>query len=265
MSDGPRSVSRSPAVRRVASLAGVAAVAGLAASAAAHVAPSEDTNNRYVKLTPMADRVRVAYTILVGQEPGRVARRGLDRDGDRVVSEAESDAWGADLAAAVLAEIQVTLDGVALPVTWSEVHVGMDDRSVDGGAFSLDLIAWICAPGPGPRHELDLDDRFSLVPAGETEVRVADEPGIRVDVAKVGVGELVGRKATFQKLAAPLAEGVHLVWTAVGARPLADGRCAARAGTSARAARWPWIVGGTAIVVVVVVVVVGIVGLRRRR
>jgi hypothetical protein len=234
------------------------------AMAHAHVAPSEDTNNRYVKVTPMADRVRLAYTILIGQAPGRIARQQLDADRDRVVSEAEADAWAQELGARVLAELSLTLDGEAVPLAWSEVVAGMDDRSVSAGAFSLDLIAWACLPAPASRHELELVDAFSLVPAGETEVKIADEPGVTVEVARIGAGphgDLIGRTAQFQKLATPLAEGLRVVYTADGATPLADGRCPAGGPKTRRATpRWPIVLGallGAAVVFVL--------ALRRRR
>ena len=46
-------------------------VAITVASAAAHVSPSVDDNNRFLKLTPLGDRVRLAYTVLFGDNPGR--------------------------------------------------------------------------------------------------------------------------------------------------------------------------------------------------
>ena len=243
-----------PAVR---CLTVAAVLAAATAAADAHVAPSEDTNNRYVKLTPMADRVRIAYTILVGHAPGRVTRRSLDRDGDRTISEAEADTWARDLAARVLADLELTLDGTPVPIVWTEVVAGLDDRSVTGGAFALDLIAWPCLPGPAERHEIELVDRFSLTPAGETEVRIADEPGVRVEVARIGDGvhgDMLGRTAQFQKLASPLAEGLRVVYTATGATPLADGRCPGSAPkTTTATPRWPIVVGallGAAVVVV---------------
>lgn len=242
-------------------LLAVLAVAAAATPAAAHVAPSEDTNNRYVKLTPMADRVRLAYTILIGQQPGRVARRALDADGNGTLSDAEADAWGRGLAAEVLAQLEVRIDGADVPITWSEVYVGLDTPSVTGGAFSLDLIAWLCVPGAGDRHELDLVDRYSLLPAGETEVRVADEPGVRIDVARVGAGDLLGRQASFQALAAPLANGLRLVWTATSARPLADGRCPRPPSPTGPGTSY-WLVFATGALVLTAVTILG---MRRRR
>lgn len=264
MSYAPQGMSRRP-VRTLTVLAAVLAPILLRGGVAqAHVAPSEDTNNRYLKLTPMADRVRLAYTILIGQSPGRIARQLLDADRDRMVSEAEADAWAQDLGAQVLAELSLSLDGEAVPLAWSEVVAGMDDRSVSAGAFSLDLIAWACLPAAGARHEVELIDGFSLVPAGETEIKIADEPGVTVEVARIGTGEhgdLVGRSAQFQKMARPLAQGLRVVYSAGGATPLADGRCPAGGPKKRRATpRWPVVLGallGAAVVFAL--------ALRRRR
>ena len=43
------------------------ATAALAGRATGHVQPSVDDNNRFLKLTPLGDRVRLAYTVLFGE------------------------------------------------------------------------------------------------------------------------------------------------------------------------------------------------------
>ena len=50
----------------------------LGPTADAHVAPSVDDNNRYLKVTPSADRLRIAYTVFFGENQGRQMRAGLD-------------------------------------------------------------------------------------------------------------------------------------------------------------------------------------------
>ena len=59
-----------------AELALVAGAIGLlcALPSFAHVAPSERENNRYILVAPLGDRVRLAYTVYMGQVPGRQAR-----------------------------------------------------------------------------------------------------------------------------------------------------------------------------------------------
>jgi hypothetical protein len=235
-------------------------ILGVAAPASAHVAPSADTNNRYLNVTPMGDRVRFAYTVLIGETPGIVARHALDKDGDQSVSEAEADAWGRDLGERIRTGLAVTIDGVAVPVTWSEVFVGMDDRSINGGAFSLDLIAWLCVPDAGSRRTVDIVDPFSLTPVGETEVRIADEPGVSVEVARVGQNDMAGRVARFDTVAAPLADGLHLVYTAEDASPRRDGLCPAPKVKRATP-RWPVLLGA----VLALALVIGLAVRRRAR
>jgi hypothetical protein len=234
------------------------------AVASAHVAPSADTDNRYLDVTPMADRVRFAYTILVGEAPGKMARHALDRDRDGQVSEAESDAWASDLAERVRAGLEVRIDGHTVPVTWAETYVGMDDRSTDAGAFSLDLIAYLCAPAAAAKRTVDIRDPFALTPPGETEVRLSQEPGITVEVAKVGAGEISGRVARFEGLAAPLTEGFHMVY-AIGAdaRAVPDGKCAAPRAPKAAGATGRWLLFG-GIFAVVALSAVAVIRRRRR-
>ncbi|MCA9680093.1 MAG: hypothetical protein KC464_33990, partial [Myxococcales bacterium] len=192
----------------------------------AHPAPAVDANNRYVKLSPMGDRVRVAYTIYLGEIPGNLGRKGIDRDQDGEVSDAEAMTWGKGFAAELGRQLEVELDGVAAPVTWTDVVPGMGSPSVDAGAFSLDLITWICAPKVGGRHQLDLVDHYALLPAGEAELRVEPSPGVRLDVMRVGNGPMEERLVRFDGDAAPLSRGLHVVWVAgPDAEAPADGWC----------------------------------------
>lgn len=241
----------------------VALLTVVADEAAAHVVASPTFNNRYVKVTPAPDRVRVAYTIMLGDLPGNAARQALDVDGDGQLTDAEVEPWKRDLAARVLGGLTVRFDGEPAEVAWDEVVVGLGTPDVTAGAFSLDLIAWVCAPGGGGRHELDLWDRFALTPPGETEVKVEDQPGVTIDVARVGPegggGELISHEAKYMGHAAPLADGLRLVYTAPGA-PLADGRCARAAAGSSRPPRWPFAVGSIAALVIAVAITI-----RRRR
>ena len=70
-------------------------LAGLAwpAPAAAHVAPSVGDNNRYLKLTPMGDRVRLSYTVFYGEIPGAGMRGAIDANHDGTIDRAERAAW----------------------------------------------------------------------------------------------------------------------------------------------------------------------------
>jgi hypothetical protein len=156
------------------------------ASAAAHVAPAVDDNNRYVKLTPLGDRVRIAYTVFFGEVPGATERKASDANGDGQISEAEGHAFGVALAGKVAAGLEVTLDDVVRPIRWSAIDVGMGTPSVAAGAFSVDLVAYACFARPLGRHRIVVRDRFAIARPGETEARVEDSPDIEIVHARVG-------------------------------------------------------------------------------
>src|SRR6266545_4571338 len=56
----------------------------------AHVAPSVDDNNRYVKVTPLADGFRLAYTVFFGEIPGAAERPSIDTNRDSRIDDGEA-------------------------------------------------------------------------------------------------------------------------------------------------------------------------------
>jgi hypothetical protein len=166
--------------------AGLAGLAGLARPAAAHVAPSVGDNNRYLKLTPLGDRVRLAYTVFYGEVPGAELRRAIDANHDGAIDDTESQAFGGRIADELAAALELTVDGARRPVTWSQVVVGMGTPRTAGGTFSIDLVASICLTPPRGPHAIELRDRFQLAHPGETEIRFEDSPGVTIDHARVG-------------------------------------------------------------------------------
>src|SRR5262245_49235308 len=88
------------------------AAAWLAAgAAAAHVAPSVGDNNRYLKLTPLGDRVRLAYTVFYGEVPGAELRKAIDANHDGAIDDAESQAFAVRTADEIAAALEVIVDG----------------------------------------------------------------------------------------------------------------------------------------------------------
>lgn len=170
----------------VAGLAGLARFAGPVRPAAAHVAPSVGDNNRYLKLTPLGDRVRLAYTVFYGEVPGAELRKAIDANHDGAIDDAESQVFGARIADQLAGALELTVDGARQPVTWSQVVVGMGTPSATAGPFSIDLIASICLTPPRGSHAIELRDRFELPHPGETEIRFEDSPGVAIDRARVG-------------------------------------------------------------------------------
>jgi hypothetical protein len=209
---------------------------GGAAAAAAHVAPSVDDNNRYLKLTPLGDRVRLAYVIFYGEVPGARLRPSIDADRDGSISDAEGRAFGAKIAGELAAALDVSVDGAPQRVAWTTISAGMGSPRVAAGSFSVDLVAYLCLPAARGRHEVRLFDRFRVPRPGETEVKIEDSPGVRIERARIGDHADASGGFRFVGPGGPLSDrGLELAFTA-GEQALvpADGACgAARAGSRA--------------------------------
>jgi hypothetical protein len=151
-----------------------------AAPALAHVAPSADSNNRYLKATLLPTEVRVSFTMFFGERPGVIERRRVDANGDGRIDEAESRALGARVLGELAPGLFVTVDGRAVS-GWTVADVGLGTPAVGGGALSVDLA--LTAPYPDVRaaeHTLVLEDATEVPLPGESETRVEESPGVRV-------------------------------------------------------------------------------------
>jgi hypothetical protein len=224
-------------------LTALVAITRLAAVAEAHVEAAVDENNRYLKLTPMGDRVRIAYTIFIGQRPGQVLRRRLDRDRDGQIDEAEAAAYGEDTAGRVRPAVLATLDGRPAPIAWTTVDVGLGTPSVTGGSFSIDLVGWLCTGGAA--HQLVLRDTVALDHPGESEIRIEAAPGVTVGARRIGGRAFDGLETKWTGADGPLTtDGLELAWRVDGAaaRP-ADGRCRAETTTSRGKRLGIWLLG----------------------
>jgi hypothetical protein len=218
-----------------------------------HVAPSVDDNNRYLKLTPLRDGVRVAYTVFFGEIPGAAERRKLDENRDGRIDDGEANRFAAKLGAEVADAIDLDANGAPHRLRWSLVTPGMGTDAVTGGAFSVDLIAFVCLPA-GSRQRLRLRDQFRIPKPGETEVRVEDSPGVTFHRARVGAADDPNREFRFAGPGGPLSDdGLELEYTASDKTPaLPQGTCEATA--PARTS------SGTAIVIGAVIVALAIAG-----
>jgi hypothetical protein len=166
-----------------------AAIAAVPMRSDGHVAPAIGDNNRYLKLSVLGDRVRLAYTVFYGELPGGALRRTLDRNHDGALDDTETQGFGDQIARDVAGSIVLSLDGVPQPIAWSQVVVGLGTPRVAAGAFSIDLVAWRCtAPRRGP-HTAVLRDHYPIDRPGETEVKVEDNPGVSIDASSIGGAE----------------------------------------------------------------------------
>ncbi|MGE0402189.1 MAG: hypothetical protein AB7T06_36140 [Kofleriaceae bacterium] len=226
-------------------------------TADAHIAPSVDDNNRYLKVTPSADRLRLAYTVFFGEVPGRQMRPSLDANKDGILSEDEGAAFGAKLSREVADGIELTVDGTVHPIRWETVAVGLGTPDVSAGSFSVDMIAYVCLPG-GPRHTLLLRDRFRVPKPGETEVKVEDALGITIEHARVGPFDDPTHDYKLVGPGGPLMDdGLDAAFVVTDKAPRGDQACASRAPASDRGSVALWIAlaiaGALAITIAVLV------------
>jgi len=234
-----------------------------ASPVAAHVAPSEQDNNRYLKVTPQADRLRISYTVFFGSVPGAKLRPTIDANRDKSIDEAEARAFGDKIAAELAASLDVVVDGKARKLAWETVAVGMGSQSIFDGAFSVDLIAYLCFDVRGGDHAFQIHDRYKVTNPGETEVRVEDVPDIKLTKVKLGV--LVEAALHEFRIVGPatpmMDDGLDVALTA-GPRAPVSGACK---GAQAAASKGP----SPAIIIAIVVlgIAVGVAGsivMRRR-
>ncbi len=188
-----------------------------------HVAPSVDDNNRYLKITPLRDGIRLAYTVFFGQVPGASERRTLDRNRDGRIDTSEAQAFGDRLAAQVASTL--TISTAPARVRWATVDVGLGTDAVAAGAFSIDMVAYVCARS----RALRLRDGMRIDRPGETEVKIEDTPGVAVTRARIGTLDDAARDYRFVGPGGPLADaGLDLAWSAdASAPPLPPGTCSA--------------------------------------
>lgn len=244
----------------------VLAITAASTAARAHVAPSVDDNNRYLKLTPLGDRVRLAYTILFGEVPGANARKDIDTDRDGTISDAEARAFADTIGKQVAAEVVLEIDGVAQPIAWASVDAGMGTPVVAAGAFSIDLVVYACLPRARGRHRVTVHDRFRVPSPGEVELIVEDSPDVAIERAHVGPIDDPAHDFRFAGPGGPLADdGLELVFVAGERAPVArDGTCVAARDPDARPTWWGYAVGG-ALGGVVLALVLALRQRRRRR
>jgi hypothetical protein len=239
----------------------------LGGGALAHVGPSKDDNNRYLKLTPSADRVRFAYTVFFGEVPGLQTRPSIDADRDGTISEAEAQAFGNELAGEVAAALDVSVDGQQQKLQWGEIVVGMGSPAVRAGSFSIDMIAQLCL-APGPKHHLLIRDRFKLTRPGESEVKIEGGAGIKIVTAKIGGAVDQNHQFKFVGPGGPLSDdGIDFAFEVAANAPQPSQACAAPSGHSTpeqdRSLPAGLVVGAAAVLAFILAIIVTLVRKKR--
>ena len=245
-------------MRRSARVLALGAVLLAPAPAPGHVAPSARENNRYILLAPLGDRLRLVYTVYMGEEPGRRARARIDRNHDRVISEGEGTAFARELGETVAAGVTLEVDGRVVPVSWAETDVGLGDPSTAAGAFAVDLVAWACFDRPRQvlQHTIRFTDRVALDDPGETELRAEESPGVLVTRSQLAATPATGKpRLDFKWMggAGPAASGYQLDFKVEpGLATYSDLPCpAGDAPASSSSRRWPWLVAAVPLLLAV--------------
>ena len=227
-------------------------------TAMAHVAPSVRENNRYLKLTVFGDQVRLAYIVYMGEIPGQRARVRLDKDRDGALSDAEANVFAAEMAARVQSSLTVDVDGKRVPVQFDTPTIGLGTPSVSGGAFSVDLVAWLCTGAPAESRTLTLVDKLNLPNPGETELRAEASPGLTLRA-----GKLQGRTGfefSWSEHTRALEGGYALTYSAGADASLGQGNC--KPADESGGLHWGLYVGGVGVLAALIATFVA---LRRRR
>ncbi|NVB78518.1 MAG: hypothetical protein HOV81_09010 [Kofleriaceae bacterium] len=222
------------------------------------MAPSVDDNNRYIKVTPLGDGARIAYTVFFGEIPGASARQTIDKDGNGRIDEGEARRFGDDLASQVAAAVDVEIDGKPVRLTWRTVDVGMGSDQVAAGSFSIDMVAYLCGSHGAGAHRIRVRDQFRVPRPGETEVKVEDSPGVTVSRAHVGDADDPSHDFRFVGPGGPLSdEGLEVEYTSAASAPMVGtcGGAAAGEAHGAKAPRWIWIALGGVVAAGVAIVV----------
>lgn len=158
--------------------------------------------NRYVKFDLLsASELRLAYTVMFGDQPAHAMRREMDAVADGRLDEAETRALGERVRALVSRGLALQVDGKPVAPAFEAPQVGLMGEEVGPAPFSVDLIARVPAPGPAP-HTVRFDDQTELPRLGELEVKIEESPGTTLLSAHRGPPER----------AAPGEKQAHLVF-----------------------------------------------------
>lgn len=220
------------------------------------MAPSARENNRYILLAPLGDRLRLVYTVYMGEEPGRRTRARMDRDRDGAISEAESAAWAAGLAADATASLSLEVDGRPVELRWAEVDVGLGDPGTGAGAFAVDLVAWACFERAREQtsHRIRFVDRLAIELPGETELRAEESPGVHITRTRLGAapaGDRPRLEFKWRGGAGPAAAGFELDFTVEPAlAAFSELPCPAGERPDQPRRTWPLLAAGGALVLV---------------
>lgn len=151
-----------------------------AGTASAHPQFGPATINRYGRLVLTApDRARLSYTLMVGDIPALRLRQSVDADHNGQLDRAEQASLQAELLAQVQRGLALQVGPHALPLTWEPTELSLTVPTVSAHAFAFDAVAVAHATqAVGTSPPWRYQDRLSIAPIGEVELRIDAAPGV---------------------------------------------------------------------------------------
>ena len=177
-----------PAAWWVGACIGLAWLAAGWPQAAAHQQFAPSTVNRYGKLVlSQAHGLRLFYTLMVGEAPALAWRTQADRSHEGRLDAEEQAGLCARLGALARDGISLQLDGQPLALSWDAPQCtlsGSTAQASDAVAalpIALELVTHVAWPRP-ISHPITLryEDRVTIAPVGEVELRIEDGPDLRL-------------------------------------------------------------------------------------
>lgn len=193
------------------------------------------TINQYCGLQLANNAVDVHYAVVFGQLPALRELHLADADGDGVTSQAERDAYAARLAPTFADQLQLMVNGVAIPLRATRWTTSLPTEQ---GGFSLrmdvDFAGTWPAPADGSKHVVAFANQNYAGRFGWQEIAVAAAPSLNVFDTNAFSTSLTGGLTEALKAmpaSGPLAERViHLAFVR-GAVPAGEQALLPRPGT----------------------------------
>jgi ABC-type nickel/cobalt efflux system permease component RcnA len=173
------------------------------------------STNRYSRITVGADEVELLYIVDMAEIPTHAERSAMDSDGDKVISPQEEQDYLQAAAAALPAQLRLTLNGE--PVAWSVSKSTL--RFVPGQAdlptLRMEFVLSAALPATGDVQEVHYLDQSYTDRLGWKEIIAVPGDGVQVlasDVPQSDLSNMLQEYPVDLLQNPPLAEGATVRW-----------------------------------------------------
>ena len=134
----------------------------------------------------MPGRVRLDYSLMVGEVPAERIKRQADLDRNGELSDSEQKQLVDSLVATVQRDVSVQMDGQKISAPFVSQPLTLKSPKVESTPFALELQTDLPIPNQPSLHTLVVDDRADIPPVGEIELRIEEGPGVELLSAESG-------------------------------------------------------------------------------